>query len=201
MEVMPTRIARLGMSPKPMVATYKSLVRAIGDGGSQVRVATDGDSLIIADLVLANAVVKAGIDNGKLSIPNWYSVGRIEGVGNIAFVALKMVDNTIVVDTTATAITGTVADDETITLDGMFGLFTTEQEAASYYYVGKECVIQKGNATMTMNTSQMGSYCIEALKDYEDAGFTNEFMPADIKVVNSANIYEYMREKEEAGNV
>ena len=56
-------------------------------------------------------------------------------------------------------------------------------------------------ATMTMNTSQMGSYCIEALKDYEDAGFTNEFMPADIKVVNSANIYEYMREKEEAGNV
>lgn len=58
MEVMPTRIARLGMSPKPMVATYKSLVRAIGDGGSQVRVATDGDSLIIADLVLANAVVK-----------------------------------------------------------------------------------------------------------------------------------------------
>lgn len=151
MEVMPTRIARLGMSPKPMVATYKSLVRAIGDGGSQVRVATDGDSLIIADLVLANAVVKAGIDNGKLSIPNWYSVGRIEGVGNIAFVALKMVGNTVVVDTTATAITGTVADDETITLDGMFGLFTTEQEAASYYYVGKECVIQKGNATMTMN--------------------------------------------------
>ncbi|MBQ6161740.1 MAG: hypothetical protein IJK21_03725 [Prevotella sp.] len=151
MEVMPTRIARLGMSPKPMVATYKSLVRAIGDGGSQVRVATDGDSLIIADLVLANAVVKAGIDNGKLSIPNWYSVGRIEGVGNIAFVALKMVDNTVVVDTTATAITGTIADDETIALDGMFGLFTTEQEAASYYYVGKECVIQKGNATMTMN--------------------------------------------------
>ena len=78
------------LSFEPYVATYKSLVRTLGDGGSQVRVAFDGDSLVIADLVLANAVVKAKINNKKLSIPNWYSVGRIEGVGNIAFVALKI---------------------------------------------------------------------------------------------------------------
>lgn len=136
---------------EPYVATYKSLVRTIGDGGSQVRIATDGDSLVIVDLVLANAIIKAGVSNGKLSIPNWYPVGRIEGVGNIAFVALKMTNNTVYVDSTATAITGTIANDKTIVLDGMFGFFTTESESASYYYVGKECTIQKGNATMTMN--------------------------------------------------
>ena len=136
---------------EPYVATYKSIVRTIGDGGSQVRVGTDGDSLVIADLVLANSVIKAGMNAGKLSIPNWYSVGRVDGVGNVAFVALNVKNSTVYVDSTATAITGTIADDGTIVLDGMFGFFTTEAETASYYYVGRECVIQKGNATMTMN--------------------------------------------------
>jgi ribose transport system substrate-binding protein len=56
-------------------------------------------------------------------------------------------------------------------------------------------------ATVTMNTSQMGSYCIEALKEYEEAGLTNEFMPADIRVVTSGNVDEYLREKEVAENV
>ena len=149
--IAPSRAARIGTTVEPYVATYKSLVRTLGDGGGQVRVGMVGDSLAIADLVLANAVVKAGVDGNQLSIPNWYSVGSIEGVGNIAFVALKIVDNTVLVDTTATAITGTLVDDETIVLDGMFGLFTTEAESASYYYVGQNCVIQKGNATMTMN--------------------------------------------------
>ena len=46
----------------PYVATYKSLVRTMGDGGSQVRIGTDGDSLVIADLVLANSVIKAGMN-------------------------------------------------------------------------------------------------------------------------------------------
>ena len=136
---------------EPYVATYKSLVRTIGDGGSQVRIGIDGDSLVIADLVLANSVIKGKINGKKLSIPNWYSVGKVEGVGNVAFVALKMTNNTIYVDSTATSIIGTIANDMTITFNGMFGLFTTESEPASYYYVGKECVIQKGNATMTMN--------------------------------------------------
>ena len=99
---------------EPYVATYKSLVRTIGDGGSQVRVGIDGDSLVIADLVLAGAVVKAGVNSNKLSIPNGYSVGRIDGVGNIAIFALKMVNNTISVDNTVTAITGTIAHNGTM---------------------------------------------------------------------------------------
>ena len=115
---------------EPYVATYKSLVRTMGDGGSQVRVGTDGDSLVIADLVLANSVIKAGVNGKKLSIPNWYSVGRVDGVGNIAFVALKIKDNTVYVDSTATAITGTIGNEGKIYLNGMFGLFTTEAETA-----------------------------------------------------------------------
>jgi ribose transport system substrate-binding protein len=51
-------------------------------------------------------------------------------------------------------------------------------------------------ATLTMNTDQMGSYCIDALKEYEETGYVNEYMPADIRVVTSDNIDEYIHEKE-----
>ena len=56
-------------------------------------------------------------------------------------------------------------------------------------------------ATFTMNTGQMGALCIEALKEYEEYGNVNEYLPVDIKVVTSDNINDYIREKaEEAEN-
>lgn len=56
-------------------------------------------------------------------------------------------------------------------------------------------------ATVTMNTEQMGSYCIEALREYEESGYVNEYMPADIRVVTSDNIADYIREKDSAESV
>ena len=50
-------------------------------------------------------------------------------------------------------------------------------------------------ATVTMNTGQMGSFCIEALKEYEESGYINEYMPADIRVVTTDNINDYISEK------
>ena len=51
-------------------------------------------------------------------------------------------------------------------------------------------------ATLTMDTERMGEYCIEALKEYEDYGNVNEYLPVDIRVVTADNIVEYMNEKE-----
>ena len=50
-------------------------------------------------------------------------------------------------------------------------------------------------ATVTMDTGQMGSYCIEALKEYEETGYVNEYIPADIRVITADNIDEYLSEK------
>lgn len=50
-------------------------------------------------------------------------------------------------------------------------------------------------ATVTMDTGQMGSYCIEALKEYEESGYVNEYMPADVRVVTADNLDEYIYEK------
>ena len=134
------------------VATYTALTRQFGNGGSQVRVGVEGDSIWIADLVITNALVKAGVhDDGTLSIPNWYTMGTMEGVGKIAFVALKKEGNTVSIDSVATEITGTLLDNGTMTFNGMFGIVTTEAETASSYYLGQDFVVQKGNATMTMN--------------------------------------------------
>ncbi len=148
----------------PYIATYKSLqARTFGDGGRQVRMAQVGDSLVIADVVLANSVFKAGVNGSQLSIPVPYSVGRVEGVGNVDLVALKMEGTAISPDTEVTEITGTLADDETVTFNGMFGLITTETENLTYYYAGQNLMIQKGNATMTMNYYGMDvSYSILA---------------------------------------
>lgn len=136
----------------PYVATYTALTRQYGDGGSQVRVSVQGDSVWIADIVISNALVKAGIhSDGTLHIPNWYIMGSMEGVGKIAFVALKKEGNTVYVDSAATEITGTRLDDGTMTFDGMFGIVTTETETGTSYYLGQNLKVQKGNATMTMN--------------------------------------------------
>ena len=60
--------------------------------------------------------------------------------------------------------------------------------------------IQKNiiTATVTVNTSQMGKYCIEALQEYEDYGYVNEYMPADIEVVTADNAGAYIKSQEEA---
>ena len=50
-------------------------------------------------------------------------------------------------------------------------------------------------ATVTMDTGQMGRYCIEALKEYEETGYVNEYIPADIRVITADNIDEYLSEK------
>lgn len=55
--------------------------------------------------------------------------------------------------------------------------------------------IQKNiiTASVTVNTSQMGKYCIEALQEYEDYGNVNEYMPSDIDVVTADNVKNYIK--------
>lgn len=52
-------------------------------------------------------------------------------------------------------------------------------------------------ATVTMNTSQMGDYCIEALNEYRESGYVNEYMPVDVIVVTADNLDSYMAERYE----
>ncbi len=48
------------------------------------------------------------------------------------------------------------------------------------------------SATVTVNTEQMGKYCIEALEEYEDYGYVNEYMAADIEVITPSNVDSYL---------
>ncbi len=51
--------------------------------------------------------------------------------------------------------------------------------------------------TLTMNTTQMGEYCIDALKEYEETGYVNEYMPVDLTVITAENIDGYLADKED----
>ncbi len=47
------------------------------------------------------------------------------------------------------------------------------------------------SATVTIDTKQMGRYCVEALTEYGSYGYVNEYMPADIYVIDGGNVKEY----------
>ena len=48
------------------------------------------------------------------------------------------------------------------------------------------------DATVTVDTEQMGRYCVDALVEYERFGNTSEYFAADISLINKNNISAYM---------
>lgn len=57
--------------------------------------------------------------------------------------------------------------------------------------------IERGiiNSSIKINTKQMGEYSIDALLDYDRAGFTSQYFAVDIDVINVYNVSAYMEEK------
>ena len=48
------------------------------------------------------------------------------------------------------------------------------------------------SATITVDTEQMGRYCVDAIREYEKYGFVNEYLPADIEVITAENVDNYL---------
>ncbi len=50
-------------------------------------------------------------------------------------------------------------------------------------------------ASISIDTEQMGRYCIDALSDYYEFGNTSEYYTADVTLINKNNVSNYMREE------
>lgn len=48
-------------------------------------------------------------------------------------------------------------------------------------------------ATVNIDAPQMGGFCIEALQDYHDLGYTSQYFTADISLISKENVDEYLR--------
>ena len=48
-------------------------------------------------------------------------------------------------------------------------------------------------STITVDTEQMGRYCVDALTEYEQMGNTNEYFMADITLIDKANVSDFVR--------
>ena len=48
------------------------------------------------------------------------------------------------------------------------------------------------SATVSIDTEQMGAFCIEALNDYRKFGATSQYYTADITMIDKGNILEYL---------
>lgn len=51
------------------------------------------------------------------------------------------------------------------------------------------------NSTIKIDTKQMGEYCVDALLEYDKAGFTSQYFAVDIEVISADNVDEYMEAK------
>lgn len=54
-------------------------------------------------------------------------------------------------------------------------------------------------ATVSIDTAQMGRYCVDALSEYHELGYTSQYFTADIELIKKSNVQEYLKggEKDE----
>ena len=52
-------------------------------------------------------------------------------------------------------------------------------------------------ATISVNSDQLGEYCITALSDYFENGNTSQYYTADISLINKDNVAEYIKKEGE----
>ncbi len=53
-------------------------------------------------------------------------------------------------------------------------------------------------ATVAIDTRQMGAFCINALQEYYELGYTSQYFTADIRLINKDNVAEYLERGEDA---
>lgn len=58
--------------------------------------------------------------------------------------------------------------------------------------ISKEIV----TCTVSIDTEQMGKYCVEALDEYKETGYVNEFMQTDIVLITEQNVGEFLENEE-----
>ena len=52
-------------------------------------------------------------------------------------------------------------------------------------------------STISVNTYQMGVYCVDAIKEYEEYGYTSQYMLTDVTLIDKSNVSDYLSENEE----
>lgn len=53
-------------------------------------------------------------------------------------------------------------------------------------------------ATVEVDTEQMGGFCIDALQEYYELGYTSQYFTADIRLISKDNVAEYLKRGENA---
>ena len=53
-------------------------------------------------------------------------------------------------------------------------------------------------ATISIDTEQMGAFCVDALREYYRYGYTRQYFTADVTIIDQNNVGEYLIEQKEA---
>lgn len=53
------------------------------------------------------------------------------------------------------------------------------------------------HSTISVDTNQLGRYCVNALKDYNDLGATSQYYTGDVTLINRSNVNDYLNKEDE----
>lgn len=56
-------------------------------------------------------------------------------------------------------------------------------------------------ATVAIDTKQMGGFCIDALEEYHELGYTSQYFTADIRLIRKDNVAEYLKKEDNADEI
>ncbi|MCR4989272.1 MAG: substrate-binding domain-containing protein [Lachnospiraceae bacterium] len=52
-------------------------------------------------------------------------------------------------------------------------------------------------SSLAVDTAQMGAFCVEALDEYKEFGYTSQYFAADLTLIDRNNVSEYLKKEEE----
>ena len=53
-------------------------------------------------------------------------------------------------------------------------------------------------STISIDAQQMGQFCIDALQEYHELGYTSQYFTTDVTIINRQNVEQYLRKEDEA---
>jgi ribose transport system substrate-binding protein len=127
-----------------------------------------------------------------LSISNESTFATEESIRDVFMNEDSLPDIMICLDeVSTTSASQAVVDYNKVGEVNIIGCFTSEKILND---IEREVI----NSTISIDSNQLGSYCMNALMEYEETGNVSEYMSVDIKLITDENVGEYLNDDEKA---
>lgn len=156
------------------VTYYKSCTSSYGPTGSGVTLTANGNIIEVSGFHRqSNFKFNINVDGEGNATIAPQTLGTFQTYGDAVIAPCKLENNTLVVDSEATAIVGKVVNNDTIQFTGYWAIVLPD--AASWLYTGQDLTFARANATFSMTDFKGNKYSNNAVvkQNGTELQFTN----------------------------